>query len=192
MGNRWRLFWPPRAGPDPKMHALWAVAPPPILSSLALPGLATRGHGPGRARLCGHCPGRRAEAGRAASVADWACRRRAARWRQRIHTLNDVGDGDHRGDHDLRRRAAGLWVLWRYSAKRNPTPGTVSHNSVLEAAWTAHSGADPGGHLHPQPAPGLLRRPHARRRHDGEGDRPSMVLGIHLPRCRRHCISTAT
>jgi cytochrome c oxidase subunit 2 len=29
------------------------------------------------------------------------------------------------------------YVLWRYNAKRNPTPGTVSHNSVLEAAWTA-------------------------------------------------------
>jgi cytochrome c oxidase subunit 2 len=30
-----------------------------------------------------------------------------------------------------------LYVLWRYNEKRNPTPGTVSHNSVLEAAWTA-------------------------------------------------------
>jgi cytochrome c oxidase subunit 2 len=34
---------------------------------------------------------------------------------------------------------AGLlgWVLYRYSAKRNPTPSTISHNSTLEAAWTA-------------------------------------------------------
>ena len=30
-----------------------------------------------------------------------------------------------------------VYVLWRYDAKRNPTPGTVSHNSILEAAWTA-------------------------------------------------------
>ncbi|HTZ69688.1 MAG TPA: cytochrome c oxidase subunit II, partial [Acetobacteraceae bacterium] len=29
------------------------------------------------------------------------------------------------------------WVLYRYNAKRNPVPGTVSHNSILEAAWTA-------------------------------------------------------
>jgi cytochrome c oxidase subunit 2 len=29
------------------------------------------------------------------------------------------------------------YVLWRYNAKRNPVPGTVSHNSKLEAAWTA-------------------------------------------------------
>jgi cytochrome c oxidase subunit 2 len=29
------------------------------------------------------------------------------------------------------------FVLYRYNAKRNPTPSTVSHNSTLEAAWTA-------------------------------------------------------
>lgn len=29
------------------------------------------------------------------------------------------------------------YALWRFSAKRNPTPGTFSHNSTLEAAWTA-------------------------------------------------------
>ena len=55
---------------------------------------------------------------------------------QRIHTLNDVVTviivvitifvG-----------ALLAYVLWRYNAKRNPTPGTVSHNSGLEAAWTA-------------------------------------------------------
>ncbi len=28
------------------------------------------------------------------------------------------------------------WVLYRYHATRNPVPATVSHNSVLEAAWT--------------------------------------------------------
>ncbi len=28
------------------------------------------------------------------------------------------------------------WVMWRYSAKRNPVAGSVSHNSTLEAAWT--------------------------------------------------------
>ena len=55
---------------------------------------------------------------------------------QRIHTLNDwvtviivaitifVG-------------LLLAFVLWRYNAKRNPSPGTVSHNSILEAAWTA-------------------------------------------------------
>jgi cytochrome c oxidase subunit 2 len=33
---------------------------------------------------------------------------------------------------------AGLlaYVLWRYNHKRNPVPGTLSHNSTLEAAWT--------------------------------------------------------
>ena len=29
-----------------------------------------------------------------------------------------------------------LWVIYRYNARRNPVPSTVSHNSVLEAAWT--------------------------------------------------------
>jgi cytochrome c oxidase subunit II len=29
------------------------------------------------------------------------------------------------------------WVLYRYNEKRHPVPGTVSHNSTLEAAWTA-------------------------------------------------------
>jgi cytochrome c oxidase subunit 2 len=29
------------------------------------------------------------------------------------------------------------WVVVRYNAKRNPVASTVSHNSILEAAWTA-------------------------------------------------------
>ena len=29
------------------------------------------------------------------------------------------------------------WVLYRYNEKRHPVPGTISHNSTLEAAWTA-------------------------------------------------------
>ena len=29
-----------------------------------------------------------------------------------------------------------LWVVYRYDAKRNPTPSRVSHNTVLEVAWT--------------------------------------------------------
>ncbi len=29
-----------------------------------------------------------------------------------------------------------LWVCYRYSAKRNPTPTRTSHNTVLEVAWT--------------------------------------------------------
>jgi cytochrome c oxidase subunit 2 len=28
------------------------------------------------------------------------------------------------------------YVIWRYSAAKNPVPGSVSHNSTLEAAWT--------------------------------------------------------
>ncbi len=33
---------------------------------------------------------------------------------------------------------AGLlgWVMWRYNAKRNPTPSQLSHNTFLEVAWT--------------------------------------------------------
>jgi cytochrome c oxidase subunit 2 len=30
-----------------------------------------------------------------------------------------------------------LWVVYRYSAKRNPTPSQTSHNTLLEVAWTA-------------------------------------------------------
>ncbi len=29
-----------------------------------------------------------------------------------------------------------LWVSYRYSAKRNPTPSRTSHNTLLEVAWT--------------------------------------------------------
>lgn len=28
------------------------------------------------------------------------------------------------------------WVMYRYSAKRNPVPGHATHNTVLEIAWT--------------------------------------------------------
>ena len=28
------------------------------------------------------------------------------------------------------------WVMWRYSAKRNPNPASFTHNSPLEVAWT--------------------------------------------------------
>ena len=28
------------------------------------------------------------------------------------------------------------WVLYRYSAKRNPTPSKTTHNTLLEVAWT--------------------------------------------------------
>ncbi len=28
------------------------------------------------------------------------------------------------------------WVMYRYSAKRNPVPGHATHNTVLEVAWT--------------------------------------------------------
>ncbi len=29
-----------------------------------------------------------------------------------------------------------LWVAWRYNARRNPTPGRLSHHTTLEVAWT--------------------------------------------------------
>ena len=29
-----------------------------------------------------------------------------------------------------------IWVMVRYNARRNPTPGTFTHNSPLEVAWT--------------------------------------------------------
>jgi cytochrome c oxidase subunit II len=29
-----------------------------------------------------------------------------------------------------------LWVMWRYNAKRNPTPATFTHNTFLEVSWT--------------------------------------------------------
>src|ERR1700690_3005290 len=29
-----------------------------------------------------------------------------------------------------------LWVMFRYSAKRNPVPSKISHNTFLEIAWT--------------------------------------------------------
>jgi len=29
-----------------------------------------------------------------------------------------------------------LWVMYRYNATRNPEPSRVSHNTILEVAWT--------------------------------------------------------
>ncbi len=29
-----------------------------------------------------------------------------------------------------------LWVMYRYSAKRNPTPSTFTHNTLVEVVWT--------------------------------------------------------
>jgi cytochrome c oxidase subunit 2 len=29
-----------------------------------------------------------------------------------------------------------VWVMWRYSAKRNPVPSRTAHHTVLEIAWT--------------------------------------------------------
>jgi cytochrome c oxidase subunit 2 len=29
-----------------------------------------------------------------------------------------------------------VWVMWRYAARRNPTPSRTSHHSMLEIAWT--------------------------------------------------------
>ena len=29
-----------------------------------------------------------------------------------------------------------LYVVWRFSAKRNPTPSRTSHNTVIEILWT--------------------------------------------------------
>ena len=29
-----------------------------------------------------------------------------------------------------------VWVMWRYNAKRNPTPSRTAHNTFLEIAWT--------------------------------------------------------
>jgi len=84
------------------------------------------------------CAAARADEPRLAVPAPWQIGMQApgSPVEQRIHTLNDwvtviivlitifVG-------------ALLAFVLWRYNAKRNPTPGTVSHNSMLEAAWTA-------------------------------------------------------
>ena len=29
-----------------------------------------------------------------------------------------------------------LWVMFRYNARRNPTPSRTSHNTIIEVAWT--------------------------------------------------------
>ena len=29
-----------------------------------------------------------------------------------------------------------LYVMWRFHASRNPVPSVVTHNTVLEIAWT--------------------------------------------------------
>ena len=82
-----------------------------------------------------------------------------------------------------------IWVMVRYNARRNPVPSQTSHNTVLEIAWTVHSGADPGDHRDPVVPADILSGPDARSRHDHQGHRPSVVLGIRLsgsgqPGCR--------
>ena len=73
-----------------------------------------------------------------------------------------------------------LYVAWRYRHDRHPTPSRVSHNPVLEVAWTIVPVlilvviAIPSFRLR------LLRGPHARGRPDDQGHRPSVVLGVRL------------
>ena len=82
---------------------------------------------------------------------------------------------------------AGLlaYVMWRYDHKRNPVAGTVSHNSTLEAAWTVLPVLILVGIAIPSFRLVYFEGPDARRGHDREGDRASMVLGIYLPRLGR-------
>lgn len=30
-----------------------------------------------------------------------------------------------------------IYVIWRFNAKRNPTPSTTTHNTLIEVLWTA-------------------------------------------------------
>ena len=79
-----------------------------------------------------------------------------------------------------------VWVMWRYNAKRNPVPSRTAHNTVLEIAWTVI----PVLILVVMAIPSFRlvyyedRTP--RRRPDDQGDRASVVLGIHLPRQEQH------
>ena len=55
---------------------------------------------------------------------------------EKLQSLNDfVLHRHHR--HQLFVAALLAWVVYRYNEKRNPVASSVSHNSMLEAAWTA-------------------------------------------------------
>ncbi len=100
--------------------------------------------------------------------------------KDRHHRAARPGADHHHADHPVRRRAAGLGDG---ALQRQGQPGAQPHQpqhhhrSRLDAA----AGADPSGHRDPVLPAGLLRGPHQRGRPDGEGDRTSVVLGIHLP-----------
>ena len=42
-----------------------------------------------------------------------------------------------------------IWIMIRYNKRANPTPSKVSHNTLLEVAWTIDAGDHPGGHRDP-------------------------------------------
>ena len=73
-----------------------------------------------------------------------------------------------------------VWVMVRYNARRNPMPSQTSHNTVLEIAWTVMPVlilviiAIPSFRLI------YYQDRTAEPRHDHQGDRASVVLGIHL------------
>jgi len=56
------------------------------------------------------------------------------------------------------------WVIWRYNAKRNPTPSRLSHHAGLEVAWTVVPVLILVGMAIPSFRLVLLRRPHLRPR----------------------------
>ena len=66
----------------------------------------------------------------------WEMQEPASPVAEQIHTLND---GVSVVIVVISLFVGGLlaWVVYRYNAKRNPVPSTISHNSTLEAAWTA-------------------------------------------------------
>jgi len=82
------------------------------------------------------------------------------------------------------------WVIYRYNSKRQSTAERGSHNSTLEAAWTAI----PVLILVAMFVPSLRLVYYEDRTHDAdddaEGDRPSMVLEYSATLSRRAPIST--
>ena len=52
-----------------------------------------------------------------------------------------------------------VYVMWRFSASRNPVPSKTAHNTIIEVLWTVVAGPGPADHRGAVLPAALLRRP---------------------------------
>ena len=90
-----------------------------------------------------------------------------------------------------------LYVMWRFSEKRNPIPSRTTHNTTIEVLWTVLPVLDPGGDRHPLLQAALLPVHLPAARPDHQGHRPRLELDARVSRTRasasiRSCCRTTS